>query len=265
MISIARNDAQQRTIELTDELMEKSDVVEAVLNVCFHLEADLDDGDLIGYIIDFATKWEISIVNMILRQQIRLEAGGKRNGLACNALLGANKLEDYEAIQDLLHHKGHLKWAPQEPKEELEERRRPSFPQYDPTDHLANVQAIHLIPDGLFLEPGTMDARDNCQIRPMVHWAIGRAIYKVAGPRSGKLNWEKIGTEFKKLMDQACKSGWRGQRDLVTSRPGPADEQQCPLRTLARRGRPTVMTTCRRKLRTLSWTVCEGGCDILPI
>ena len=74
MISLANSSSQRDPVNLTDPLMENSDVVLQVLDIIYTLgiSADTieDDVDLVKYAIDFARKWEMTMVIDIIHKEL---------------------------------------------------------------------------------------------------------------------------------------------------------------------------------------------------
>ena len=74
MISLANSSSQRDPINLTDPLMENSDVVLQVLDIVYTLgisaETIEDDVDLVKYAIDFARKWEMTMVIDIVHKEL---------------------------------------------------------------------------------------------------------------------------------------------------------------------------------------------------
>ena len=205
MLSLPQPDPPQNIIELDDKVTETSKVVTAALNMCFDLEADLNQCDLFGLVIDFATKWEMDMVLKVLRQQISACLLDESTTPPFELLFVADKLQDYDIIALFIAKLGDRRAARRDEGPRQYPRSLTGFERYDDPGRLGDIWGIDIIQGASPLEPGVMDPRAFCQVRPMVHWALARAIHQVEWPTLAKRDWKKIGENFKAIMNEACK------------------------------------------------------------
>lgn len=169
MLSLPQPDPPQNIIELDDKVIETSEVTTAALDICFDLEADLNQCDLFGQVIDFATKWEMDMVLKVLRQQIGAWLLDESTCPTFSWFIIANKLEDYDIIALLIARMGHQR-VRREVGPRQYARSHNGFKRYDDPGRLGVIRGIDHIEGAATLEPGAMDARAFCQIRP---WYTG--------------------------------------------------------------------------------------------
>jgi hypothetical protein len=74
MIALASNFSQRDPIKLTDPLLEHSYVIEQILDIIYSVSIDaetiIDYVDVVKFTIDFARKWEMSMITDIIRKEL---------------------------------------------------------------------------------------------------------------------------------------------------------------------------------------------------
>lgn len=74
MLSLAKDASREDTIELSDMVIEHSTIVTEMFTILIdHEVQDLDMARLLGHVIDLATKWELDLVLLTIRQQLHLQ------------------------------------------------------------------------------------------------------------------------------------------------------------------------------------------------
>jgi hypothetical protein len=81
MIALADSSSQRDSIQLTDTEMEESEIVKRALDIIYNVEFEFSSNqyccDIVSLIIDFANKWEISMITNLIQKDLFMDAKGK--------------------------------------------------------------------------------------------------------------------------------------------------------------------------------------------
>ena len=203
MLSLAKDASQEDTIELSDMVIEHSTIVTEMFTILIdHEVQDLDMARLLGHVIDLATKWELDLVLLTIRQQLQLE-------LATSGTIDmpfqwqlAAKLGMNGTMSQIIDRHGEWTWGDDcdDDPSELTDGPMKSDPfQCHDYRKWGNSGDHQRLPNAPVLDPGGMTLIEYCQIPPLVHWALARSTYLVH-PNSRRL-WSRIAEKFKAIMD----------------------------------------------------------------
>ena len=111
MIGIAHSVAQRDPIDLTDEFVEMSPVVKAVLDILYDQEvSSFSDCRLYHHVIEFARKYDMAIVLKTISKEIRVHATSPGRGHILRLFRIAIDLGDYDLMTAVYKSNGSHAW-----------------------------------------------------------------------------------------------------------------------------------------------------------
>ena len=223
MISMAATSSQRDPIILTDTNVEHSRVIKEALNIIYYLRVDADEAhdraSLYLYVIEFAKKWEVSMITDFIGREIsRCIEGGKKQWQSFNFLLLALRLGDNSLAAKCCNKMGEAEWIPVEPKItqkdetnqeryptekwEFEERHGLPIPYLNdrPVHQLTKNNPLAATPGGSCIDLRVIPYDSFLQLPPTVAWII---LHASIGHEPGS---GSIENKVKQLLDLACES-----------------------------------------------------------
>jgi hypothetical protein len=231
MIALASSHSQRDPIHLSDAILENSKIIEKALDIIYTYRYDVDliksEVNLIKFVIDFAKKWEITMITDIISRGLSSEikhdlddGNGQHFEQFLVALhLGDNKL----AARAFRVASYHERWA-SENEEQMLARKADEMRESETigTHYLSDVEARGLsgndlslaCRDGGLFNFGAMPYKEFLKIRPTMIWIILRS--EILKLERGNDSDEEIVLE---LLDKACKCSFKTRGCLADPRP----------------------------------------------
>jgi hypothetical protein len=223
MISMATTTAQRDPIIFTDTDVEHSLVVKETLDIIYNLEVDPYDmyyySNLYLYVIDFARKWEMSMITDFMgKEMLRCIEGGKEPQRSFYYLQLALRLGDNCLAAKCCDKMKHGAWQPRQPEhtqqdqsddeeysaDEWEFDEEDGLPKHyssdNPAHKLTRNNRIAATSGGDHLDLGAMPYSNFLTLPPTVVWIILHAKTK------HKLGQGSMEKNVKQLLDLACES-----------------------------------------------------------
>jgi hypothetical protein len=186
MTALASPDDQRTTLNLTDETIEHSIIIEAMLDLIYDLEViSLHRVTAVIYLINLADKWEIASIKTIIEQQVE-RAFYLRAHCAFGLFRIAIELEAYGLAADIIERYD----------QSIDSPPRPPGQDRELSPRLFDERAC--IPCGLndtcyIHEIDTMPYSAFIQLPPKVSWALLRASW----------NWDPRGAHYRNRTAQS--------------------------------------------------------------
>jgi hypothetical protein len=209
MVGIAQSDAQRDPINLTDPHVELGDVVEATLDILYdHDIPFIDQETLYHHVIDFARKWDMSIILSRISKQLRLHTiSEEKGGRPLRLLRLAINLGDNEVIATIIKSSVQHAWPAggHGTRDAGSETGTGNLPWKSPTlpkPKLTGVTQDYLKGAPIF-ELGSWPYSTFAALPPPLAWAILRAGIVLDQAHVSRRSIT-LATEVHKLMDIMC-------------------------------------------------------------
>ena len=229
MVGIAQSGAQRGPLELTDEYVEHSQVVEATLDILYNLGiTSFTDDNLYHHVIEFARKYDMSFILKTISNQIRVHANYTDKAHCVRLLRIAIDLGECDLMAAVVRATCGHNWPDRpKPKTSLfrfgwgsrlvpdvkpaplsEECRDQSlFPPkslFLPPPHVS-VESKEYIAGGKAFELGTWSYPEFAALPPPIAWALLRA-EQLASDEYHDKRTEAFGRELQNILDSMCES-----------------------------------------------------------
>jgi hypothetical protein len=211
MISLASSTSQRDPIRFTDAKLEDGAILESALDIMYTLDFDFDsnkcDVDGIRLVIDFAKKWEVSVIPDFIRRNLARDVyrkGGPK--FSFDKFLIAFHLGDNELVADYYHIEAEE--AKATPPQAAGTPHASLWHDWNPAYYLSDTPKatltrkhplLNVIGDGAF-NLGSMPHQNFLCIPPTVVWIILRT-QELEGKVGGSTR-----ENMKQLLDMACES-----------------------------------------------------------
>jgi hypothetical protein len=115
MIALAKSSSQRDPIHLTDTTFEREEIIERALDMIYTLDFDYDSDDhdleLVLCVIEFAKKWEISLITDIIRKDLERVINSKDGPIYhFDSFLIALKLDNHKLAASYVKMAGKDGW-----------------------------------------------------------------------------------------------------------------------------------------------------------
>lgn len=228
MVGIAQTGSQRGPLELTDEFVEHSQVIEATLDILYNSEIkSFKDDKLYHQVIEFARKYEMPTILKSISNQLRVHATSPDKAHALRLLRVAIDLGECELITAIVRATcGHV-W-PDDPKAGLfsvgilekqgKEKKQPWVPpQLRDTGSIfpqkilslpppnVSTKAKEYIQGGKAFDLGSWPYPEFAALPTPLAWALLRAD-QLAAKEYSVARTEAFGRELQNVLDSMCES-----------------------------------------------------------
>jgi hypothetical protein len=217
MISMANSKSQQTPIDLTDEFVEYSLVIQATLGLLYDREvACFKDDKLYHHVIEFARKYDMAIILKTISKELRVHATSPEKGVHVLQFLRlAIDLGGCDLITAIIRAKSTHTW-PQRARDPSTSKcgGHSIFPQRTLTlpEPVLTDLTQEFIPTPKPFDLGSWPYASFAALPPPIAWALLRAdLFGEAGYRSGKFRNEAEAFErnLERILSSMCESGSR--------------------------------------------------------
>lgn len=239
MVGIAQTGSQRGPLELTDEFVEHSQVVEATLDILYNSEiASFKDDKLYHHVIEFARKYDMSTILKTISSQLRAHATSSDKGNTLRLLRVAIDLGECDLITSIVRATcGHVwpkpsaksksgrPWFDEMTLEELDNyspyshKDRPKTPPKEPEVKSIfppktlsfpspnfSTKTKEYISGGRAYELGSWPYEEFAALPTPLAWALLRADQTAINLEFRLERNEAFGQELQKLLDSMCES-----------------------------------------------------------
>lgn len=207
MIAIAQSSTQRDPIVFTNQWVECSRVVKRALDIIYTSEVDEIDEDNLNsnmYVVDFARKWDITVIRTLMANQIRLSAT-KDKSPAFELLLISLKMNDNALAASAFGSRDREMWLGHEYAwicepaglDDAEVVLPPNY-QSEPYSRRPSRDAKENPKGGDIFDLGASAYEWSIQLPPTVTWIILRSQHLSVHSRNPAQE------HFKRLMDLYC-------------------------------------------------------------
>ena len=241
MVGIAQTGSQRGPLELTDEFVEHSQVVEAALDILYNSEiTSFKDDKLYHHVIEFARTYDMSTILKTISSQLRAHATSSDKGNTLRLLRVAIDLGECDLITSIVRATcGHVwpkssatsksgrPWIDEMGPEELDyysslyHKKRPDPPPKEPESESIFppktlsfpspnlcTKTKEYISGGRAYELGSWPYEEFAALPTPLAWALLRADQNAVNTEFRMERNEAFGKELQKLLDSMCESDW---------------------------------------------------------